>query len=225
MPRLKDRNKFIPNGFTFYQPETRWSPPRMASFETIVSGIIAHRQANPYLQKKHGWPTDVEAVRNELDEYNAKVCEQMGWTSYITGGSVSSPPLPMPPPHPILQKGRNVVAGAETLVDWIASGAEAVPAEKSAARATVCAGCARNSSGDMLSFFTRADSEAIRRTIQRKNQMNLTTAYDDKLGVCEVCSCPLKLKVHLPPEHIKARLSDEVIGQLPDWCWIRKELA
>ncbi len=228
MARLLDRNKFIPNGFQYYQPETGWKAPRMASFETIVSAIISHRQANPWLIQKHGWSVDPEAVRNELDAYNAKICEQMGWTQYISGAGSGAPPQNPQEPraHNLLRKVGNVAAGAETLlVDWIPSGAEAVPASQSADRASVCVGCSFNDSGDLLSFFTRIAAEAIRRTIQKKNEMNLSTPHDEKLGVCKVCDCPLKLKVHLPIPFIKERMSQAVRSELPAHCWMVKEGA
>lgn len=237
MSRLKDRNKFIPNGFTFYQPETQWSPPRMASFETIVNAIIAHRNANPWLRDKNGWPTAHDAVSEELDRYNTKICEQMGWTSYISGGADVSPPPTAPLPQRLLRRGANVAAGAETLVQWIADGAEAVSPELSESRANVCAHgmpegkpCPKNSAGtqgsmDLLSFFTRPAAEAIRRTIQRKNEMSLTTKHDEALGVCTACDCPLQLKVHLKIEAIAQKLSPAVRSEFPEHCWIRKELT
>jgi hypothetical protein len=223
MSRLKDRNKFIPNGFVFYQPETGWQPQRMQSFETIVAAIIAHRNANPWLKEKNGWPIDPDTVREELDRYNAKVCEHMGWRDYISSAGDAGPPLTPPLPQRLLHRGANVVAGADTLVDWIASGAEAVVPEQSANRAAVCATCPKNGQGDLLSYFTKPAAEAIRRTVERKNEMSLTTPDDDKLGICEVCDCPLKLKVHLPIETIVKKLSPVTRSELPDFCWIRKE--
>lgn len=224
MARLISRDKFIPGGFTYYQPETGFKSQRMASFESITQSIIAHRKANPWLIEKHGWSVDPESVRNELDAYNAKICEQMGWHSYITGvGGPSTPNPQMPRAQQLLRKVGNAAVGAETLVDWIKSGAEAVPLEQSANRASVCVSCAHNNPGDLLSFFTRPAAEAIRRTIQIKNQMNLSTPHDEKIGVCDVCDCPLRLKVHLKIEVIKERMSQAVRSELPSHCWILKE--
>lgn len=225
MAALKDRNKFIPNGFQFYQPETQWSPTRMSSFETIVSAIIAHRNANPWLRDKNGWPTDHDSVANELDRYNTRICEQMGWTAYISTGGGPAPPPFQPLSQRLLRKGANAAVGAETLVDWLDDGAPAVPAEKSAERAAVCKACPKNGTGDLLSIFTRPAAEAIRRTVERKNAMDLKTPDDDALGVCTVCDCPLQLKVHLPIEAIAPKLSPAVRSEFPEICWIRKELA
>lgn len=199
----------------------------MASFETIVAAIIAHRKANPWLIEKHKWPIEPEDVRNELDAYNAKICSDMGWSAYISGAAATPQPAnPQTPlPQTIGRRAANVVAGAETLVDWIGDGAHAVSPEQSSGRAAVCVGCPKNNPGDLLSFFTRPAAEAIRRTIAKKNEMKLSTPSDEKLGVCDVCDCPLKLKVHLPVDFIRARLSQAVRSELPAHCWMVKEGA
>lgn len=223
MSRLKDRNKFIPNGFVFYQAETGWQPARMQSFETIVQAIIAHRNANPWLKEKNGWPIDPDTVREELDRYNAKVCEHMGWRDYISSAGDAGPPLTPPLLQRLLHRGANVVAGKETLVDWIDDGALAVPAPQSAARAAICTTCPKNGKGDLLSYFTKPAADAIKRTVERKLEMQLTTPHDDQIGVCEVCDCPLSLKVHLPIENISKKMNPVTMAEFPDWCWIRKE--
>jgi hypothetical protein len=51
---LKSRDRQIPNGLKFLQPETNWQPARFASFNVIVNSLINHRKSNPHLiaQKK-----------------------------------------------------------------------------------------------------------------------------------------------------------------------------
>jgi hypothetical protein len=88
----------------------------------------------------------------------------------------------------------------------------------------VCTTCDRNSKGDLLQFFTKAAGEAIRQAIEILWQQDLKTPHDDKLGVCDVCDCPLKLKVHFPIDRIKKGTSDETRARLPEYCWIVKEL-
>lgn len=223
MPRLINRNVQIPGGMKWYQPETKWEAPRYASFEVIVTNLISHRLANPFLMEKHGWSVDPDTVRDEVDAYNAKICEQMGWTNYISGIGDPSPPLSQRPLQSLLQKSQHVVAGAETVVDFVRKD-EAVAPEISQRRAEVCAPCRFNTEGDLLSFFTRQASEAIRKALEIVRGENLTTTRDGKLGVCSVCDCPLRLKVHFPIERIKQKMPQEVREKLPEWCWIVKEL-
>src|SRR5215813_15336613 len=112
MPKLKSRERFIPGGFQFRQPETNFQAPFQASFETIVQALIAHRKANPHLVTTHGWSVDPNQVREELDNYNARICKQMGWTDfYYDGGAPEAPINPRSMPRPALQAIAGVVDG------------------------------------------------------------------------------------------------------------------
>jgi len=222
MSKLRNRQMQIPQGLTFYQPETRWRPQRYASFETIVRSLIAHRQAHPHLVEKHRWPIDYATVCEEVDSFNARVCEANGWNQYITGPGGDSLPKSMPPQLNLLQRGQQLAAGAGVLVEWISSGAEAVSAELANRRASVCAACVQNEKGDLLSFFTKPVSAAIQGALNARREMRLSTPNDENLGVCAACSCPLKLKVHIPLDRIMAKLTAESKAGLDANCWILK---
>lgn len=226
---------FVPNGFSFIQPETGWRSPRMASFETIVSSLIAHRQANSFLVQKHGWAMDHDSVANELDAYNANLCAQMGWTDYIMIPLGEPPPPKSRPPSQSDQnlvsaagaKVKKIWAGVRTLNDWIDSGEPAVDAAKSNQRASVCAGCPQNGRGDFTKWFTSPAAEAIKRQVEKLADRKLSTEHDSSIDVCEICLCPLKLKVHTPFSFIKEHLSDSVAAELKrvPKCWIIDELS
>lgn len=112
------------------------------------------------------------------------------------------------------------------LVEWLASGAEAVPQEQATGRGQVCAGCSLNEPGDLSNFFTRAASEAIRKALNTRREWKLETALDKKLGVCGACLCPLKLKVHLPIDRILAKILPESLDYIranAPGCWLLKE--
>lgn len=225
MPRLIDRNRQIPNNLTFYQPETGWRPRPYSSFNGIVQALVMHRQANGYLAAKHGWELDPIKVANEVDEFNALLCQKMGWTEYITqgaGGRPSPPPFPHPP-MPVIGKLGRLAAGAKVIVDWIASGEEAVPGDLAEKRAAICAGCIANEPGDWTRFFTVPASEAIRRELSRRRDWKLSTSQDAKLNVCTACWCPLPLKVHMPIDRVMSKLDPEAKAALVPNCWIRSE--
>lgn len=222
MARLKSRQKQVPNGFSFYQPETRWKSTPFASFENIVRSLIAHRQANPFLTQKHGWPVDYDSVVNEVDAYNAMICQRMGWTDYISDSGGESPLSQLPQRHHLIVQSERLAAGAKTLVDWLKSGAEAVPSELANTRAEICATCPLNGIADMTSWFTMPVAQAIHAAINLRNQWKLSTPFDDKLGVCDACACPLKLKIHLPLDRITGRMSEETKKALDSRCWILK---
>ncbi len=224
MYRLKSRQKGIPQAIRFHQPELNWTS-RPASFENIVQQIIKVRLGNPHYLAKHGWATEHDAVANELDGYLAKVCLENGWTHFVEGGVGDPPP---PPPHArrsLRQSAGNVAAGGMTNITWLASGAEAVAPAVAENRAEVCSNCPYNEKGDLLSFFTVPAANAIRFAVGLKNSWKLETSRDDKLGVCGICSCPLKLKAWMPIKAITDHIPETVLAGLPDWCWIARESA
>lgn len=232
--RLKDRNRQIPHGLRFLQPETNWRPPRFASFSTIVTGLISHRRRHPDLVAKNGWKMDPKEVEDEVDEFNARYCIQMGWNEYVQGNEGVAP---NPKSQALLEQERKEVvvaasraqkiwSGVRTLNDWIDSGTPPVAMELSEARAKVCASCPKNGQGDFTSWFTKPASDAIAFQIARKRGMKLATSFDEKLKVCEVCLCPLELKVHTPMNFIESHLKQEVRNELAKvpGCWITAEL-
>jgi len=103
--RLKDRNRQIPGGLRFYQPETSFFPTTWSSFESCVTQIIKHRLGNSWLIERNGWSVDPAQVAAELDAFNTKVCQEMNWTEYITEGDPGhyTAPVytdPVQPPQP-----------------------------------------------------------------------------------------------------------------------------
>ena len=213
--QLRNRQRQIPNGIRFYIPQTKWVAPG-GSFSTIVDAVIAHRKLNPWLKQS----IDRTTVENEVDQFNANLCAQMGWHDYITGGD---PSPPLPPAPSIGQRLAAVGAGAKVVVEWIASKEEAVPAEKANARAAVCAKCPMNEKGDLLSIFTVPATEAIRLALSQRSGWNLSTPDDYRLGVCNACDCPMRLKVHMPIDRIRSKLKPEQKARLHASCWIPTE--
>lgn len=233
--RLKDRNRQIPNGLRFLQPETNWKPrTSFSSFDSIVRGLIAHRQSRPDLVASKKWALDYDTVAMEVDEFNANLCARHGWNAYIHDGQGEAPP---PKPQALLQheknalsaaadKAKKIWSGVRTNNDWLDSGAPAVPGEKSESRASVCAVCPKNGAGDFTSWFTRPVADSIVAQLNKLKAMRLSTTHDAKLNICEVCLCPMKLKVHVPVEFIKAHMSERVLAELKavPACWVPKEV-
>jgi hypothetical protein len=225
MVRLKNRNVQIPNGLTYYLPQTKWVPRQNSSFQGIAEALLYHLKGNPQVAKALQWPLEIGFISDKVDQYNAKLCETNGWTEYITeaaGGRPAGDPFSFPPPSHLARLSR-VAAGGKTLVEWLASGAEAVPSELSEARAAVCATCPFNEPGNLSNFFTRATSEAIREALNQRREWKLQTSRDQDLGVCSACLCPLALKLHLPISRILKGLDAETKAALAPACWIKLE--
>ncbi len=232
MLRLKSRQSFIPNGFVFYLPEVRWKSPRMASFDTIVSGLMRVIKANPALAAKNKWPTDRASVEDWVDTYNATVCAKMGWNDYILTDVSGSIPKASAPAQSLRSlavaaaKAKALVAGAKTLMEWDDSGDPPVDRDLATARASVCAVCPLNQQGNWTDWFTVPAADLIQRRIERAKARNLSTVHDEKLQLCEACGCPLRLKVHVPIDWIGKRLAPEQLARMTSApaCWVVREL-
>lgn len=222
MARLKDRSRQIPQSFKFYQPETRWSPPLWASFDTIVDLLLAHRRANSFLAKKNNWNLDPRAIADEVDAYNAKICEAHGWTNFIDEGA----PLSNPRRPRSLSEGAAVAAaGAKAMLDLFGPGGKPVDSATAEARASVCVRCPLNQQGDWTRFFTVPAADIVRTQLSIAHDLALTTGHDAALGVCDACGCPLKLKVWPSLPHILAHLSPDDARALDPNCWITRQAA
>lgn len=210
----------------FYDPVLKWTSPSWASFSVICDGLRSARMANPGLTASKGLATDPNAIADEVDNFIAAHCQQMGWNDFITGSGGSSAPFPVAQHQPrpsLAQQGRNVAVGVETTLEWIASGAEAVPQEQSTSRAEVCTKCPLNTKGGWLSLFTVPAQKAIQAALNRKTEFKLTTPFDDQLGCCEACSCPMQLKVHVPFEKFFPKMTQPAKDGLDPNCWIVAE--
>jgi hypothetical protein len=237
--RLKSRVHQIPHGFRFVQAEIKWDSVkvlgRQPSWERLIGALIEARQQNPAQCQKHRWSTDVVTVAEEVDAYNAKLCVDNGWFKYVLTGAVPVAPVPKGrAPSDSEKKQHAAVAGRiekiwsgiRTLNEWIDSNDPPVPGDLSAARAARCASCPQNGRGDFTAWFTQPAADTIRRQIQRLAHRKLSTPHDEAIQVCEICLCPLKLKVHTPLKHIEANLKPAVLESLRQvkGCWIVREL-
>lgn len=239
--RLKNRTMQIPHGLRFAQPEVNWNSVgavgKFPSWEVLVHAVIAMRVANAHHLEKHQWAVDVESVANEVDAYNTRICLDHGWVKYVMGAGGGSPPLPPPPPlspdragqlSAVAAKAKKIWKGVRTLNNWLDSGEPAVAKELAEARAAVCVKCPKNGKGDFTKYFTIPAADSIRRQLGRLADRNLSTSHDADISICEVCLCPLKLKVQTPLKFIKPEMSDGMIDELraanPN-CWIISELA
>lgn len=223
------RNTFPAGGYKFFEARTQWSPMEMQDFNTTVGLIMAHRKANPRFAAE--WSTRPEDIALELDLQTCLSLQHRGLSEqFCVGSTASFPSAPASPRQWLGQKlqagvaeAKRVITGIKTLTDWLGSGGKPVPHEFAEHRASICATCPKNAQGSLSSFFTEDASEVIRRQLAIRNDMELSTTHDEKLGVCSACSCPLKLKVHAPLNHIMANLKDSARVNLEKRCWILHE--
>ena len=231
--RLLSRQKFVPGGFKMYIAPLKWESPRMVSFDQVVNGAIAALKANPTAARQLGWDLSYDAMADRVDEFNAAICQSMGWSDYIAApASVSLPKSQPRDQQTVLQNlrgavaaSKELVAGAKTLIEFLDSGEPPVDKGLAEHRAIVCSTCPKNEAGDMTRWFTAPAAELIRRQIERAHARSLTTPRDAQLNLCTACHCPLRLKVHIGVKWIVKRLSPEQMGRLKEApaCWIPLE--
>lgn len=230
MPRLKDRNKQIPNGFKFLEPSTGWSAPAWSSFDTIVRSLISNRKGNAFNTAKLKLATDFISVSNEVDAYNAKICEAHGWTEFILSEATfpKSAPRPQRSLRPLAADGaspmKRASAGIKVMMDWLGSGLRPVEQSKAEARAAVCVLCPLNKSEEgLFATLTEKAMNQVKNLIEVKNAMDLRTALDEKLLACTACGCHNRLKVWTPIEHVLAGQTQETKEKLDHKCWVLAE--
>lgn len=228
MIRMKNRNQSPVNGWQFYEATTGWDlvkqvPAAQWDFNLAVASIQAHRQKNPRFKLT----TDAVAIGNELDHVNALRMQHVNGAEFYIQSDESPPPKMQPQHSPglpsVAGSVSRVATGVQSLVDWIGSGAEAVPQDLANKRAATCAGCQFNDKGDWTRLFTMPVSNAIRSELSKRAQWKLSTEHDASLQVCSQCLCPLPLMVHVPLEAKMKHMNQNVYNSLPEWCWIKTE--
>lgn len=221
--RLKSRNQSCPGGFQFIQRETGWGkenagkPKAWWDFRLLCTELQKHRLANP----KFKLNTNLGAIMDEVDEANARrMLSIRGADIYVTSTDGSSPKLPAPRP-PVVGGGANPVSGITLLKDLLEG--DPVHSEVSNRRAFTCTNCPQNGKGDWKRYFTIPVANAIKLAVEARTGMKLSTFHDESLGICEACTCPLKIKVHTRLDTVLKHTTEEVMEKLPEFCWIKSE--
>jgi hypothetical protein len=229
--KMKSRSAFPPQGWWYYQPETNWPEVPQAffagmTFDQAVDAIIKHRRANP----RFNLATDAATVGDQLDAFTAmRLAGNAKARDYLIEGDpekkAGAPSYPWAEQRrgSVADGVKKVAAGAGALWDWLGDGGDPVLPAMAVSRAMVCAECERNKPGDWTSWFTVPASELIRKQLEIRNDMELKTPLDGRLGVCGTCLCPLPLTVWVPIEYKLKTMRQEVFDQLPEWCWVKKE--
>ena len=230
-PRLRDRQKSVPNGYVFHQPQVpQWKPSYQPSFSSLVQQVITMRNANPYITQKNKLSTGPAAVEDEVDTFNARHCLSQGWDSYVQtdGGAVSIPKYQTPQRNQssiaaAAGVAKKLWAGLRSTNDWIDSGVPAVPQEQAEQRGGICEVCPLNGQGGLEAFFTVPASTAIKRQIEKLSARKLSTSHDAKLNVCTACLCPLALLVQTPLQFKLAHMTPDTRAALDPKCWCLSE--
>jgi hypothetical protein len=161
-----------------------------------------------------GWNSLVDDVRAHLKgnglpvDPNLSLTMQEWWCREVSAENCSEPNNP---------NMKDTVAMAErflrTAKAFVFSGAAKVPQEEAERRAAICAECPMNITGNFCtSCFMR---NMVASTVAMVSGWK--TSKDDKLKACGVCSCDLKIKVHVPKDQMNYK---ELDGLWTERCWM-----
>ena len=129
----------------------------------------------------------------------------------------------------LIDEAKQDAAGLATIKDWLGEGV-AVRPEHAAGRASVCLfgregmECFYHHSAHWWEIFKSPIADAIKRQIELKASMSLTTPHDKELKMCSACGCCMAVKIWVPIQHIKAHTPDFMLAKFPSFCWQRREL-
>lgn len=129
----------------------------------------------------------------------------------------------------LLNEAKKDVAGLATIKDWLGEGAH-VPTEQASGRAAVClkgnqgSECPHHHSPKWWEIFKNPIADAIKRQIELKARMKLSTPHDENLAMCSACGCCMSVKIWVPIKHVKAHTTPEMMEKFPPYCWQKREI-
>ena len=198
------------------------------TFDQVVKEISKHRQANP----RFSLPTDQASIEAELDQFTvARMLKVRGGEQFLQADELGGA-IPKASSRPRLERHQGAsavggvnrkMAGIKTIMYWLGAGGKPVAHRIAVERAVVCVKCPLNVDLNLSDRLTAIAAEGVRKTVEAKNEMSLSTSYDDQLKVCGACDCKLDLKIWTPIKHIKKESTEESISRLDVNCWVLKE--
>lgn len=216
--KLISKNTLPPGGWSYVQPETNMKFDGMVGFSEQVGIIVRHRKANSL---PGATPS---TVANDLEQYTCTRVPGSCMSGAVSGvkknssqNQEGSPAFRAATAYEKAESAASIVSG------WLGAGGEPVDQDTSTERARICSACPYNKPASLFDLSKPA-AAAIKLLLKVKGQKSISTPLDESLGVCEVCGCDLKTKVHTPIDHIVSGTDPSIMSLFPDGiCWIRSE--
>lgn len=124
----------------------------------------------------------------------------------------------------MIEELHRTAAAAPIIADWLGEGGKPVEQNLAEMRAFICELCPENAAPGWWDRFKTAIALAIRAALEVKHSMKLELSNEDKLHMCRVCGCCLRLKCWVPLEHLADHTSPEQLTKFPHSCWIPFEI-
>lgn len=220
---LKTITNFPPGGFTYTQPETQMQFRQYMPIRDQAALVADHRKANRLpratipeaMQDIENWTC--QRLNNDPEWCISPAQKKTSALRHFGERLVAGAAV-------VAESVEKAVVGARIIYEWWGEGGRPVEPELSQRRADNCAACPKNSTDSTwLSGF----SETAREQLQLRSNLKMSVVGEEKLGVCTVCECPMKLKVHTPLALIAERTPQGVLDDLDKVegpCWVRDEI-
>jgi hypothetical protein len=102
---------------------------------------------------------------------------------------------------------------------WLGAGGKPAPQETAEARAAICLQCPyHDTKTGLLEGLKKNIAATVRRQLEVRSKMNLQVYGEDRLHLCGVCGCVLKLLVHVPEDILVEHLKTDTYNY-PSYCW------
>lgn len=229
--RLKSRTKFPPHGFSLLIPEIGMKKPFSGSFNEVVDRFASIVAKNPTLAQKNNWPTNRQAQEDWIDEREAKRMVAHSWFNFVDLEGESDGIKKKTMAYQSLgRKGMFQSVGAA--VDKVRTAlsmyhqmfgvdGNVVPVPEAERRAAICLVCPQHdTTGGLQKYFVKEGANELMALFSMLKDKDVKTSVDDKLGICQVCSCAMRAKVFVTSPIIKKNMPLDEISKLPPNCWI-----
>lgn len=117
------------------------------------------------------------------------------------------------------------------LFDWLGSGGKPVNRLLAEHRSESCLTgndgkeCPHHRAPQWWENAKSAIADAILDQLSEKHKLDLYLKNEEKLKMCALCGCCMRLKPWVPIEHVKSYMTPKEILKYPSYCWIRKEIS
>jgi hypothetical protein len=202
MQRLTEPDVVPPDGYRYFQPETRVTV-RGGDYRDLFVKVKEHRLANS-LPLGPLWQDEVEdqlcrslppgqCKQTDPNRDRVNVATRVTWS--------------------------DVERGTGVMVNWALSGMAYVDQALADSRADTCSRCFYNVQIQERCGGCSALVNLVHRAVGGRK-----TSSDPLLRQCAVCKCSNAVQVHFPIEQLATGVPEQMLVQFPDWCWKKQEI-
>ena len=121
---------------------------------------------------------------------------------------------------------QQIAGAAPILLDWLGEGMEPVSSLIALERVKSCLDCPHNTAPNWAQkHFSDPIAKVMLQQLRIRDEakMALPEPLESKTHYCSVCGCSIRLKIHVPINHIADHTTVEQLKNYPDFCWIKNE--